>query len=102
MQLSTIEASRIYWQYDWHGGRVAAYGTAQESKGVPRVGVLWDAGNAEEEAPYLRGLEQGLEDLGYFDGRGIVSTSSSLCASAILMRQQYGLKRRSSSAAAGS
>jgi putative tryptophan/tyrosine transport system substrate-binding protein len=44
---------------------------AQESKGFPRVGVLWHAGNAEEEAPYLRGLEQGLKDLGYFDGRTI-------------------------------
>src|SRR5215471_16485987 len=45
--------------------------SAQESKGVPRVGVLWHAGNAEEEAPYLRALEQGLKDLGYFDGRTI-------------------------------
>src|SRR5215813_331052 len=44
---------------------------AQESKGVPRVGVLWHAGNAEEEGPYLRALEQGLKDLGYFDGRTI-------------------------------
>ena len=44
---------------------------AQESKAVPRVGVLWHAGNAEEEAPYLRPLEQGLNDLGYFDGRTI-------------------------------
>src|SRR6516162_10158267 len=44
---------------------------AQESKGVPRVGVLWRAGNAEEEAPYLRALEQGLKELGYFDGRTI-------------------------------
>ena len=43
---------------------------AQESKGVPRVGVLWHAGNAEEEAPYLRALEQA-KDLGYFDGRTI-------------------------------
>jgi putative ABC transport system substrate-binding protein len=32
---------------------------------------LWHAGNAEEEAPYLRGLEQGLKDLGYFDGQTI-------------------------------
>jgi putative tryptophan/tyrosine transport system substrate-binding protein len=30
---------------------------AQESKGVPRVGVLWHAGNAEEEAPYLGPFE---------------------------------------------
>jgi putative ABC transport system substrate-binding protein len=44
---------------------------AQESKGVPRVGVLWHAGNAEEEGPYFRGLEQGLKDFGYFDGRTI-------------------------------
>jgi putative ABC transport system substrate-binding protein len=44
---------------------------AQESKGVPRVGVLWHAGNAEEEAPYLRPFEQRLKDLGYFDGRTI-------------------------------
>jgi putative ABC transport system substrate-binding protein len=44
---------------------------AQESKEVPRVGVLWHAGNAEEEAPYLRGLEQGLKDLGYIDGQTI-------------------------------
>jgi putative ABC transport system substrate-binding protein len=32
---------------------------------------LWHAGNAEEEAAYLRPLEQGLKDLGYFDGRTI-------------------------------
>jgi putative ABC transport system substrate-binding protein len=43
---------------------------AQETKGVPRVGVLWHAGNDEEEAPYLRALEQA-KDLGYFDGRTI-------------------------------
>jgi putative ABC transport system substrate-binding protein len=44
---------------------------AQESKGHPRVGVLWHAGNAEEEGPYFRAFEQGLKDLGYFDGRTI-------------------------------
>jgi ABC-type uncharacterized transport system substrate-binding protein len=32
---------------------------------------LWHAGNAEEEAPYLGSFEQGLKDLGYFDGRTI-------------------------------
>jgi putative ABC transport system substrate-binding protein len=32
---------------------------------------LWHAGNAEEEAPYLRALEQGLKDLGYVDGQTI-------------------------------
>ena len=44
---------------------------AQESKGVPRVGVIWHTGNAEEAGPYFRALEQGLKDLGYFDGRTI-------------------------------
>jgi putative ABC transport system substrate-binding protein len=44
---------------------------AQESKGIPVVGVLWHAGNAEEEGPYFRAFEQGLKDLGYFDGRTI-------------------------------
>jgi putative ABC transport system substrate-binding protein len=49
---------------------VAARG-AGAGEEVPRVGVLWHAGNAEEEAPHLRALEQGLKDLGYFDGRTI-------------------------------
>src|SRR5215469_6084273 len=44
---------------------------AQETKGVPRVGILWLARNAEEAAPYFGTLEQGLKDLGYFDGRTI-------------------------------
>jgi putative ABC transport system substrate-binding protein len=44
---------------------------AQESNGVPRVGVLWHAGNAEEEAPFLVPFEQGLKDRGYVDGRTI-------------------------------
>ena len=44
---------------------------AQESKGVPRVGVIWHTGNAEEEAPFLVPFEQGLKDRGYVDGRTI-------------------------------
>jgi putative ABC transport system substrate-binding protein len=44
---------------------------AQESKGVPVVGVLWHAGNAEEEAPFLGPFEQGLKELGYIDGQTI-------------------------------
>jgi putative tryptophan/tyrosine transport system substrate-binding protein len=45
---------------------------AQQQRGkIPRVGVLWHAGNAEEEAVYLAGLLQGLNDLGYVDGRTI-------------------------------
>jgi putative tryptophan/tyrosine transport system substrate-binding protein len=46
---------------------------AQQQRGkVPRVGVLWHAGSAEEEALYLTALLQGLGRLGYFDGRTIV------------------------------
>jgi hypothetical protein len=35
-------------------------------------GVLWHAGSAEEEAPYLNTLRQGLRDLGYVEGRNMV------------------------------
>jgi putative ABC transport system substrate-binding protein len=44
---------------------------AQQSKGLPRVGVLWHAGSAEEEAVYLRAVTQGFADLGYVDGKSI-------------------------------
>jgi len=42
---------------------------AQQNKSIPRIGVLWHAGSAEEEAVYLGALVQGLQDLGYVDGR---------------------------------
>ena len=35
---------------------------------IPFVGVLWHAGSAEEEAPYLGALRQGFADLGYVSG----------------------------------
>ena len=38
---------------------------------VPTVGVLWHAGNEQEEAPFLGQLRQGLKDLGYVEGRDI-------------------------------
>ena len=45
---------------------------AQQSTGkIPRVGVLWHAGSAEEEAIYLGALLEGLKDLGYVDGKTI-------------------------------
>ncbi len=44
---------------------------AQQRGRVPRVGVLWHAGSAEEEAIYLGALQQGLVGLGYIDGRTI-------------------------------
>src|SRR5262249_34614619 len=38
----------------------------------PVVGVLWHAGNAAEERPYLTALTAGLSDLGYQPGETIV------------------------------
>jgi putative ABC transport system substrate-binding protein len=45
---------------------------AQQRGRVPRVGVLWHAGSAEEEAIYLGAFEQGLKSLGYVDGKTII------------------------------
>jgi putative tryptophan/tyrosine transport system substrate-binding protein len=42
---------------------------AQERRGVPRIGVLWHAGNAREEAPYFEALIEGFEALGYTSGK---------------------------------
>ena len=44
---------------------------AQQRGKVPRVGVLWHAGSAEEEAIYLSAFQQGLNGLGYVDGRTV-------------------------------
>ena len=44
----------------------------QPAKKIPKVGVLWHAGSAEEEAIYLRALNQGFSNLGYVEGKSIV------------------------------
>jgi putative tryptophan/tyrosine transport system substrate-binding protein len=44
----------------------------QQRLKLPKVGVLWHAGSAEEERIPLGGLVEGLRDLGYVDGRNIV------------------------------
>jgi putative tryptophan/tyrosine transport system substrate-binding protein len=43
----------------------------QRGKAPPRVGVLWHAGSAEQEAIYLSAFQQGLKSLGYVDGQTI-------------------------------
>jgi putative ABC transport system substrate-binding protein len=56
------------------GGAAAAWplgASAQLNKKMPKVGVLWHAGSAEEEAIYLGALLQGFDDLGYIDGKTI-------------------------------
>ena len=42
---------------------------AQQEGRIPRIGVLWHAGNAEEESPYLESLIEGFRALGYTGGR---------------------------------
>jgi putative ABC transport system substrate-binding protein len=44
---------------------------AQQSKKIPRIGVLWHAANAEEEDVYLRILTKAFGDLGYLEGKSI-------------------------------
>ena len=44
---------------------------AQQPKKIPRVGVLWHAGSAEEEDVYLRVLTKAFSDLGYVEGKTI-------------------------------
>jgi putative ABC transport system substrate-binding protein len=44
---------------------------AQGNRNLPKVGVLWHAGSAEEEAVYLRAVNQGFTDLGYVEGKSI-------------------------------
>jgi putative tryptophan/tyrosine transport system substrate-binding protein len=44
---------------------------AQQISKTPTVGILWHAGSIEEEAIYLREIQQGLQALGYVEGRNI-------------------------------
>jgi ABC-type uncharacterized transport system substrate-binding protein len=44
----------------------------QSSNKIPVVGVLWYAGNAEEEDVYLSVLRMAFNDLGYIEGKNIV------------------------------
>jgi putative tryptophan/tyrosine transport system substrate-binding protein len=56
------------------GGVAAAWPLAargQRSKKMPKVGVLWHAGSAEQEAPYFGSLLEGFKNLGYVEGRNI-------------------------------
>ena len=45
---------------------------AQPSPKIPRIGVLWHAGSAQDEGSNFPALMQGFSDLGYTDGRNIV------------------------------
>lgn len=45
---------------------------AQQAARVPRVGILWHAGSAEEEGSNFPALVAGFSDVGYVEGRNIV------------------------------
>ena len=45
---------------------------AQQSPKIPRIGVLWHAGNEEEETIYLGALRQGFTEIGYVEGKNFV------------------------------
>src|SRR5262245_39340366 len=45
---------------------------ARQQRKIPVVGILWHAGNEEEEANYLGALRKGLKDLGYLEGQSII------------------------------
>lgn len=49
---------------------VPAFARAQSGR-LPKVGVLWHAGSAEEEGRYFSGMVEGFRDLGYEHGRNI-------------------------------
>ena len=45
---------------------------AQKAENLPRIGVLWHAGSAEEEGSNFKALVKGFADLGYVEGRSII------------------------------
>ena len=45
---------------------------AENSRRIPRIGVLWHAGSAAEEGRYFTGFVDGLRGLGYLDGINII------------------------------
>jgi putative ABC transport system substrate-binding protein len=58
----------------------------EQSRRVPVVGILWHAGSAEEEAAFSRPLKAGFADLGYVEGKTIVSSRN-----VILLNKRNGL-----------
>jgi putative tryptophan/tyrosine transport system substrate-binding protein len=44
---------------------------AQQATKIPRIGVLWHAGNEQQEALFLGALRKGLNELDYVEGKNI-------------------------------
>src|SRR5262249_48957699 len=51
------------------GGAAAACPLAARAQQITQIGVLWHAGNEEEEAIYLSALRRGFNDQGYVESR---------------------------------
>ena len=54
------------------GGTAATWpltARAQNVKKIPKIGILWHAGNEEEEAIFLGAVRQGFKDLSYVEGQ---------------------------------
>lgn len=51
------------------GAAMAAPLAARAQRQMPRIGMLWHAGSAEEEGPYFIALMRGFADLGYIEGK---------------------------------
>ncbi len=58
------------------GSTMAAWPLAalaqQPTRKIPKIGVLWHAGSAEEEGEYFTSFQQGFRDLGYIEGQTLV------------------------------
>src|SRR4051812_7496109 len=57
------------------GGAAAAWPPAARAQSIGKIrkiGVLWHAASAAEEAIYLAALRRGLADFGYVEGKNIV------------------------------
>src|SRR4051794_14299984 len=46
---------------------------AQAPRKIARIGMLWHAGSAEEERPYLEAVHRGLRDFGYVEGANLIA-----------------------------
>jgi ABC-type uncharacterized transport system substrate-binding protein len=61
--LATLGGAAVAWPFT---------ARAQQTKKIARIGVLWHAGSAEEEAVFLRPLVEGIAKLGYVEGQNVV------------------------------
>jgi putative ABC transport system substrate-binding protein len=49
----------------------SSFAHGQQPRRIPRIGVLWHAGSADEESPYFGSLIEGLRNVGYIEGRNM-------------------------------